>query len=164
MSDNVKSHARVFWLLVAGLALSACGFQPRGSVPAPAAMLTPLAITGIAADTPLYIALQRRLGAALSQDPAQAAAFLVISDLESRRELLTVDARNKANEFELIESLVFVVRRGGSDSAPQRLSASRLHYEPGTAVLARSREAEELRQAMREELADRLLHRLAAWQ
>jgi outer membrane lipopolysaccharide assembly protein LptE/RlpB len=59
---------------------------------------------------------------------------------------------------------VFVVRRGGSDSAPQRLSASRLHYEPGTAVLARSREAEELRQAMREELADRLLHRLAAWQ
>lgn len=151
-------------LLTAILLLAGCGFQPRGSVPAPAAALTPLAISGIDADTPLYLALQRRLGDALSKDPAQAAAVLVISDRRSRRELLTVDARNKANEYELSESLRFVIRHGGEETLPQLLSASRIHYEPGSAVLARSREEAELRQAMRDQLADQLLHRLAAWQ
>jgi outer membrane lipopolysaccharide assembly protein LptE/RlpB len=154
--------ARCSALLLLGLALSACGFEPRGSAPAPSGALTPLAISGIDADTPLYLALQRRLGDGLSPDLGQAAAVLVISQRRSWRELLTVDARSKANEYELLESLVFVVRRGGEETAPQQLTASRIHYEPGSSVLARSREEAELRQTMREELADRLLRHLAA--
>ena len=74
-----------------------------------------------------------------------------------------MDSRNKVNEYELIESLQFRIRGGGRESAPERLAASRLLYSPGTALLARQREETELRQLMREELADRLVRRLAAW-
>jgi len=162
--NNKRLHQlRRIWPLLLGLALSACGFQLRGQAPAPAAGLTPLAVTGIAPDTPLYLALQERLGDALVSDPARATAVLAISDRQSTNELLTVDARNKAHEFELRESLQFSIRHDGRESAPQTLSAHRIHYSPGDAILARNREATELRQAMIDELADRLLQRLAAW-
>jgi outer membrane lipopolysaccharide assembly protein LptE/RlpB len=162
---RLRASAPLRFIILLGLTLtfSACGFQPRGQVPAPAATLLPLAITGIDHDTPLYIALQHRLGKDLSADAGQAAAVLTISAVHSGRELLTVDARNKANEYQLVESLVFRIRQGGRESAPQTLSAQRIHYAPGTAVLAHNREEAELRQAMREQLADQLLQRLAAW-
>jgi outer membrane lipopolysaccharide assembly protein LptE/RlpB len=150
-------------LLGLSMALTACGFQPRGQAPAAAAGLTPIAISGIDSDTPLYLALRRQLGKDLTADAGQAAAVLIISRVESRRELLTVGADNKANEYELIEGFSFQVRQGDKTSSPQRLTTSLTHYAPGSAVLARRREEGELRQAMRERLAEQLLRRLAAW-
>jgi len=168
MNTTRTATARLFsLLLLLGLTLTACGFQPRGQAPALPSTLSPLAITGIDTDTPLYLALQRRLegsGSTLATDTGRAAAVLAISNLESRRELLTVSSDNKANEYELIEALSYQVRVGDRETMPHRLSASRTHYAPGEAVLARTREEATLRQTLREELADRLLHRLAAWQ
>lgn len=164
---NLRASAslRFMLLMTLSLALTACGFQLRGESPALPAKLTPLAITGIDSDHPLYITIQKRLDpAALVTDPGRAAAVLAISDLESRAELLTVAADNKTSEQELIESFSYTLRAGGHETMPQRLSASRIHYVPGDAVLARAREAETLRKRMREELADRLVRRLAAWQ
>jgi len=167
MNTTRTAAARLFSLLLLGLTLTACGFQPRGQAPALPSTLSPLAITGIDTDTPLYLALQRRLegsGSTLVTDTGRAAAVLAISNLESRRELLTVSSDNKANEYELIEALSYRVRVGDRETMPQRLSASRIHYAPGDAVLARKREEDTLRQTLREELAERLLRRLAAWQ
>jgi outer membrane lipopolysaccharide assembly protein LptE/RlpB len=154
---------RFIILLGVTMTLGACGFQPRGQAPAPAAGLTPLAISGIDHDTPLYQVLRRQLGPALAADAGQAAAVLIVSRVESRRELLTVGADNKANEYELIEGFSFQVRRGERISSPRHLTVSRSHYAPGGAVLAHRREEGEQRQAMRVQLADQLLRRLAAW-
>lgn len=165
-SKGYRHTVRHLWLVALALTLSACGFQPRGLAPALPSTLSPLAISGIDTDTPLYLALQRRLtatGTTLVTDSGQAAAVLVISNLESRSELLTVNNRNKASEYELIEALDYHLRVGERETLPQRLSANRTHYTPGGAILARSREEATLRQTLREELADRLLHRLAAW-
>jgi LPS-assembly lipoprotein len=151
-------------VLLLSLLLGACGFQPRGQAPAPAAGLTPIAISGIDSDTPLYQALRRQLGTALTSDAGRAAAAVVISRVESRRELLTVGADNRANEYELIEGFHFQVRRGEHSSAPQPLSASRLVSASNGAILAQRREETELRRAMHDELAGQLLHRLATWQ
>lgn len=169
MHNTLATQHRLSWylLLVLALGLGGCGFQPRGQAPALPASLSPLAITGVDTDQPLYLALQRRLknnGNQLAADPGQARAVLVISNLTSRNELISVDRTNKAIEYELIEALTYQVRAGSRESAPQRLQASRLHYTPGTALLARNREEAELRQRLHEELADRLLRRLAAWQ
>lgn len=167
MKTTRATHTlRIMLLVTASLALTACGFQPRGSSAALPASLTPLAITGVDADHPLYLAIQKRLvaqGSTLARDPAQAAGVIVISNVRSRTELLTVDGRNKTNEQELIESFDYRVRQGERESAPQHLSASRLHYVPGSAALARTREADTLRETLQGELADRLLRRLAAW-
>lgn len=156
----------LLWITLLTLGLAACGFQPRGQAPALPAALSPLAISGVDVDHPLYLTLQRRLaaqGSKLVSDPAQAGAVLVLSNLVSRRELISVDRRNKAIEYELIEALTYQVRQGGHESEPQRMTASRILYNPGTSLLARSREEDELRQQLREDLADSLLQRLAAW-
>lgn len=162
--NNNTNLLRVAWLFLLTLTLAACGFQPRGESPAPANALTPLAISGLDNDHPLYIAIAKRLPtSALTTDPGRAAAVLVITHVESRSELLTVDSRNKTSEQELIESFSYAIRKGDRESVPERLIAHRIHYTPGDAVLARAREAETLQDLMRQELADRLLRRLAAW-
>lgn len=161
---RASAPLRFVMLLGLALALTACGFQPRGQAPAPAANLTPLAISGIDHDTPLYQALRRQLGKALVADDHQATAVLLISRVESRTELLTVGDDNRASEYELVESFSYQVRQGDKLSAPQRLSTSRLQHATGNAVLAQRREADEQRRAMHEQLAAQLLRRLAAWQ
>ncbi len=156
---------RLGWLFLLALTLTACGFQPRGQAIAPASAITPLALAGIDADHPLYIAIQKRLApGTLVADPGQARAVVTISKVQSRGELLTVDARNKSSELELTESFDYSIRSGERESVPEQLSAQRIHYAPGDAVLARAREADTLREHMYAELADRLVRRLAAWQ
>lgn len=155
---------RSAWLFLLAFTLSACGFAPRGQALAPAPAISPLAITGLDSDHPLYIAIQKRLpDDALVADPSRARGVVRIFDVESLAELLTVDSRNKTSESELTESFAYTVRVGEHESAPQVLRAHRIHYTPGDAVLARAREAETLREHMYDELADRLLRRLAAW-
>ncbi len=163
----MNAAARRLTVLLVLMLLAGCGFQPRGQAVRLDGLPQPLQIAGIAPYSDLGLALRHELetaGVALTDDPAQAAAVLRIGDPRSDSRVLSLDARNRAAEYELAESLRFSLRRPGQGElmAPQLIRVIRTLYKPADQVLARSREEYELRQRMREELARRLVRRLAA--
>lgn len=160
--------ATAFLLLaVAAASISGCGFQPRGHSSAAAGIPSPIVIRGIAEFTVLYRELSRQLEIA-GVEPAPPGArdvpVLYISGTKADTRLLSVNSRNKAVEYELIENATFAMRSadGRQLVAPQELSVIRIQYRPEKAVLGSNREAELLRMDMREELAGRIIQRLAA--
>ena len=84
--------------------------------------------------------------------------------MDRDRRLLSVNSRNRAVEYELIESATFGLRSKAGQQlvAPQRVTVLRIQYRPELAVLGSDREAVLLRQDMREELAGRMIQRLSA--
>jgi LPS-assembly lipoprotein len=163
----MTSTAR-FGLLFALLALSACGFQLRGTGTDGGTyrLDTPIAIAGLPPYGPMARALRQALDAAgASVDGARgAAAVLQVSSHDSTRRILSVDRRNKAVEYELEEALTF--RVSGADGTArvprQSVRTLRILYDPDTETLGRGNEEELLREDMRRELADRVLQRLGS--
>jgi LPS-assembly lipoprotein len=168
MSSAQPPLATAFLLLaVAALSLAGCGFQPRGHTSATAGIPSPITIRGIAEFSDLYRELARQLKIA-GVEPAPPGTrdvpALYISDTKADRRLLSVNSRNKAVEFELIENATFAMRSadGRQLVPPQELRVIRIQYRPEIAVLGSNREAELLRMDMREELAGRIIQSLAA--
>ena len=156
-----------FLLALALLSISACGFQPRGQAMSLAGVPNPVHISGIASFSDLYRELYRQLqiaGAQIVPTVAESASTLHITDVEQDARLLSVNSRNKAVEYELIEAATFSLRtvNGQELIAPQQLRVLRIQYIPEIEVLGSNREAELLRQDMREELAGRIVRRLTA--
>ena len=154
-------------VMLAALLVSACGFQPRGHTTASGTMPSPVYVSGIATYSDLHRELYRQLqiaGAETAPSAAEAAYILHISDVDRESRLLSVNSRNKAVEYELIESATFGLRSKAGQQlvAPQRVTVLRIQYRPELAVLGSDREAELLRQDMREELAGRIIQRLSA--
>ena len=167
--DRARMHRHVLPLLILIALLSAagCGFQPRGHNMADAGIPGPVYISGIASFSDLYRELYRQLriaGTQTASSAAEGAVTLHVTDVEADTRLLSVNSRNKAVEFELIESATFSLRsrQGQELLMPQRVSVLRIQYRPEVAILGSDREAELLRQDMREELAGRIIRRLGA--
>jgi LPS-assembly lipoprotein len=157
------------FVIVAVLAVAGCGFQPRGATgPLAAGQIPqPLFVTGLDRHAGLRRELLRQLeaaGVAVAPDAATAAATLRLGGQASRSNLLSVDARNKALEFELSESVVIdlVSADGSTLIDAESLAARRIQYRPRDDVLAGTNEADLLRQDMHRDLARRILLRLAA--
>ena len=156
-----------FLLALALLSISACGFQPRGQAMGLAGVPNPVHISGIASFSDLYRELSRQLkiaGAQIAPTGAESASTLHITGVEQDIRLLSVNSRNRAVEYELIAAATFSLRTANGQElvAPQQVRALRIQYRPEIAVLGSSREAELLRQNMREELAGRIVRRLTA--
>ena len=154
-------------ILFLGVLLSACGFQPRGQVPQLQNLPQPVYISGIQAYSPLHRELSRQLqlaGVVLAEDGNSAASLLRIHDPSSRRRVLSVDSNNQAVEFELEESLKFSLRHAsqGELVEDQTVRVLRILYRPGSEVLAREREENQLRDDMRRDLVDRVIRRIQA--
>ena len=162
----VQSPFAAFLLLaVVMLTVNGCGFQPRGHSSAAADIPSPLVIRGAAEFSGLYRELSRQLqiaGVELSPPGTPGLPVLQISGVKSESRLLSVNSRNKAVEFELIELASFNLRSAaGKPLVPQQeLKVIRIQYRPEVAVLGSNREAELLRRDMREELASRIIQRL----
>ena len=159
-------RARLITIL-AMLLVYGCGFQPRGHSTAAGGMPSPVYVSGIATFSDLHRELYRQLkiaGTEIAPAAAESAYILQISDVEADSRLLSVNSRNRAVEYELIESVTFGLRsKAGQELvAPQRITALRIQYRPELEVLGSDREAELLRQDMREELAGRIIQRLGA--
>ena len=157
----------VVWTVFLTAMLGGCGFQPRGQTITPDNLPEPLWISGIDMFSPLHRTLSRQLqasGIQLSDSADAAALVLQIQQPSSKRRLFSVDSRNQAAEFELEESFRFALI--GADKttviAPQRLRTLRILYRPDNQILAREREEQALRADMRDELARRVLRRIAA--
>ena len=149
------------------LSVSACGFQPRGHSTAGSNIPSPIAVRGASEFSDLYRELSRQLkvaGVELAPPATRGIPILLLSDAKADRRLLSVNSRNKAVEFELIETATFALRSadGRQLVPPQRLQVTRIQFRPEIAVLGSDREAELLRRDMREELAGRIIQRLAA--
>jgi outer membrane lipopolysaccharide assembly protein LptE/RlpB len=87
---------------------------------------------------------------------------LRIADARSERRLLSLDARNRAAEYELSEMLRYSLRSGGRTTPQRTLRVTRLLLQPGDELLARQREERRLREEMRRELVRQLIQQLAA--
>lgn len=154
-------------LLAILLQLGGCGFQPRGQAADLSGVPSPLHISGLRPFAPLNRELQRQLqlaGVTHASDAAGSAATLRVSRHTSNARVLSVDASNKAVEYELEESVRFTLL--GGDGRPlteeQTVRVLRVQFRPRETILGSEREGELLREDMRRELAGRLLQRLAA--
>jgi LPS-assembly lipoprotein len=153
--------------ILAMLLVYGCGFQPRGHSTAAGGMPSPVHVSGIATFSDLHRELYRQLkitGAEIAPVAAESAYILQINDVDADTRLLSVNSRNRAVEYELIESATFGLRRKTGEVliAPQRITVLRIQYRPELEVLGSDREAELLRQDMREELAGRIIRRVSA--
>ena len=153
--------------ILAMLLVYGCGFQPRGHSMAAGGMPSPVYVSGIATFSDLHRELYRQLkiaGAEIAPVAAESAYILQITDVNADARLLSVNSRNRAVEYELIESATFGLRSAAGQQlvAPQRITVLRIQYRPERAVLGSNREAELLRQDMREELAGRIIRRVSA--
>jgi outer membrane lipopolysaccharide assembly protein LptE/RlpB len=158
--------ARLITILAMLLAYG-CGFQPRGHNTAAGGMPSPVYVSGIATFSDLHRELYRQLktaGAEIAPAAADSAYILQINAVDADTRLLSVNNRNRAVEYELIESATFGLRSKAGEVliAPQRITVLRIQYRPERAVLGSDREAELLRQGMREELAGRIIRRVGA--
>ena len=147
------------------LGLAACGFQPRGGITPLAGDISPLQISGIHAYSNLHKALARRLwesGITVTRDESAATARLVILAHETDDYVLSVDAQNRLLEVELRQTVRFKLESGGRERvAEQSVALLRIHFTPKEEVLGRNNERDRILDQMQEELATRIVQRLA---
>jgi len=149
-------------LLMAGVA--ACGFQLQGRTKLPER----LSLAHI--DTvDEYSAFTRALrdglessGARLTTDRALASAVVRVLEDRTGQQVLSVSARNTPREFEVFYEIRYAVESQGREIlAPQRLRLTRDYSYDETALLAKQREEELLRETLARELSALVLRRLA---
>lgn len=167
---QLSTHlAMPLFALAVVVAVAACGFQPRGTGDALSvgAIPQPLLVVGLDRHSEMRRELLRQLDAAdvaVIADGGGATATLRLSRQTSGRNLLSVDERNKALEYELSESVeIQLVDADGTVLIDgERLQARRIQYRPREDILAGTNEANLLRQDMYRDLARRVLIRIAA--
>lgn len=161
-------HMAVLGLLV-GL-LAACGFKLQGSrdLPVP---LQRVFIESEAAysvdEPPVAVALGARLrrqGASVTGDRGRANSVLVITEVEERSEVLSIDQQGRAIEFDIIVSATYLLR--SSDGRvlvePETLTARRALSFPSEQILPKEAEEARLKEFLQSELAELILLQLQA--
>lgn len=154
-------------LLLLALLLAGCGFQPRGQIVHLPESMQPLFLAGLPESHEFMRALRQELerdGVRLAQSSDQAGALLRIRRLERDREVFSVNANNKAVEYELVYRLAFSLQAppGSEPRKGEPLLARRIIYEPGGELLGRVREAKMREKDVYHDLARRLIRQLAA--
>jgi LPS-assembly lipoprotein len=161
---RVSRAALLLCALAAALTLGACGWQLRGAATLPASV-SPVHIQGRTAFDPMAPHLAEALqaaGVALADSRAGAASVLRILGGDEGRRVLSVDGRGKGLEYELYQILEIELtgEAGAQLVAPQRLVAREALLNPEIETLGKQREEQDLREAMREDLAWRVVRRL----
>lgn len=110
-------------------------------------------------------ALRRRLltaGARVVEQRALASTIVKIRKDESGQGVLSVSALNIPQEYEVFYSLQYSVESQGKEVIePQDVRLSRSYSYDETAILAKQREQDVLREALARDLAEQVLRRLA---
>lgn len=156
---------RLLGVALLAAALGACGFRLQGRTPLPA----PLAVAHIEAEDrqsqfvqDLRAALLAS-GARLTARPEEATAIVRVLHDEISRSVLSVSARNIPREYELTYRVRIAVRADGRELlAPQELAVSRDYSFDESALLAKEREEEILREALARDLVGIVMRRLSS--
>lgn len=150
-------------LLTAVLAVSACGFHLRGQVDLPYSLRI-LAVDSNALNYASRKQLKQALesnGVVISED-AQYRLVLLGEDADKRT--LSVTSSAKTAEYELHQSLRFVLRNSeGADlMLPQTIESFRTQIYDAEAVIGKAEEEEQIRRDMQTDNIGKLLRRLKA--
>lgn len=156
-------------LLLAVLALSACGFRLAGTRPLPADLqavyidvITPYSVAEPPLEAALLRLLQRR-GARIVDSAGPGVAVVRLSELSEGREVLSLGADGKALEYQLITSVNYFVFSGDKPLvSPGTLRLTRDYGFNAQQVLAKEAEEERLREFIQAELAELLMLRIEA--
>jgi LPS-assembly lipoprotein len=146
------------------LALGGCGFHLEGRTPLPATVQTPY-LEAEDRQSDFVQSLQRALlanGAQLAPEKNKASAVVTILKDNLKQRVLSVSNLNQPNEYELTYTVSFSVTAGDQELLPpQEISTTRSYSFDARLLLAKGHEAEILRGAMAQDLADMVMRRLA---
>ncbi|HWZ61996.1 MAG TPA: LPS assembly lipoprotein LptE [Steroidobacteraceae bacterium] len=160
---TIRAACSVGALAVAALS-AGCGFHLEGRTPLPAAVKTPYLETEDR-QSDFVQSLRRALlmnGAQLSPRKDKASAVVTILKDSIKQRVLSVSNLNEPNEYELTYTVSFSVTAGEQELlAPQELSTTRDYSFDPHLLLAKGHEADVLRGAMAQDLADMVMRRLA---
>lgn len=151
-------------LLVAG-----CGFRLAGSRPLPEPLrsvtidvVAPYRVSEPPVESALRAILQRR-GAQVSGTQEPGVTLIRLSELEEKREVLSIGIDGKALEYRLVTRVRYELQRDGQAlAAPGTLIATRDYSFQPEQVLAKEAEEARLREFIQGELAELLMLRLEA--
>lgn len=148
------------------LMLAACGFQLRGAADLPASLQT-MHIQGISLRSELGIELKQTLernGIRIVEAYEEGVALFSIKQNRFTRQVLSVGADGRANEYELTQVLVVRVTDAeeGVRMEDERFEARRDYQYDPIQVLGREDEERLLREDMNKQLSQAILRRLDA--
>lgn len=164
---------RPIGILLATLALAACGFHPVGSRPLPKALrsvhvelVDPYRVTTPPVEEALKARIVRGGGEVISKAD-DAATVLRLSDLREAQEVLSIGTDGRAIEYRLVTRVTFEMRRvvdGKAEVliAPESQTVSRDYSFSAQQILAKEAEEARLRRYIQDELAERVLLRVEA--
>jgi LPS-assembly lipoprotein len=147
-----------------GLWLGGCGFHLRGQVDLPRS-LSNARIEAKDEQSDFYSSLRASLSAAGTRfdGPEGGAATIRILEDSSSERILTVSARNTPTAFSLAYKVKVAVEYQGKVLLPaEEHTVTREYSFDETELLAKQRESDILRQALADDLAALVMHRLAA--
>jgi LPS-assembly lipoprotein len=146
------------------LTLGGCGFHLEGHTALPATVETPFVDTQDR-QSDFVQSLEHALlmnGAQLAPERTKASAVVTILKDTVRQRVLSVSNLNQPNEYELTYTVSFSVTAGDKELlAPEEISTTRSYSFDARVLLAKGHEADVLRGAMAQELADMVMRRLA---
>lgn len=155
---------RLTMLVLLALVVAGCGFQLRGETRLPQAMAqTWLAVPDRNSAFARELTLRLRAADVEVLDQAQpGAAILRVHGERLRSQPLTISGQARVREFVLVFELDFELLDGQGEAliARETLRLSREYSFDEQAILAASREEEFLREALRQDMATRLMRRL----
>jgi LPS-assembly lipoprotein len=156
---------RMLLLPVLALLLAACGFQLQGRQSLPP-QLANVQVQAADRHSDFTRALRRSLdasGARLVDDAGPDVAVVRILSDRVTENVLSVDARNIATDFELIYEVEVEVRAGAMElMAAEPFLLSRIYSFNETRQLAKQREKDVLREALARDMASVVLRRLTS--
>ncbi len=149
------------------LALTACGFHLAGTRPLPEPLrdvyievITPYQVVQPPLEGSLRSILQRR-GATVRGSAGAGTTVIRLSDLNERREVLSIGVDGKALEYRLVTSVRYAAYAGGRILAgPDELRLTRDYSFQPTQVLAKEAEEARLREFIQTQLAELMMLRL----
>lgn len=148
-------------------ALAACGFKLVGSggwPPQLARVYVDMALAYQVAEPPIEIALRNKLvrrGAQIAAKPERSDTQIRLSNLDERRETLSIGADGKALEYRLVIGVRYELLQDGKALLPaDTVSVSRDYSFQLDQILQKELEEEQLREYIQNELAELVLLRI----
>jgi LPS-assembly lipoprotein len=148
---------------LACLLLAACGFQLRGTASLPFETIhVPGATAGIALE--IKRSIQAGTNARVVEDAKSAQAQLQFSEESRRKEILSLTAAGRVNEYRLFYRVRFRVSdaKGGDFVPPVTIQLFRDMTYDDSQVLAKEAEEQLLFRDMQSDMAQQVLRRIAA--
>ena len=160
----MKNDVKLSVFLIAFTILQSCGFHLRGSHQSETLNnLSPILLKGITRKSDFYDVAIRRLRSAkidITHDKTAATAILTITKYRFRQQILTVDRKNKAAEYEVRLSLHFQFQQDQS-IVKDTFFITRTYLSSGTDVLGKGFERQDIRKAMFDDALTQVLNRIA---